>query len=198
MDLLNDTRLASLPKALLRNMTLTMRKHLLLLLALHFSDVLLLWLLFTVGLFIKWMWKMLSSMETSKRKCTCNHPLAILTRVVKFVAFVVLFMASNRLLSLGLKSLAQLLLSRVSLRVFITLLSSFEDPLLVSLLFFFMLMTWWFLEMILQVSTFFSISLVSILRWKIWALSAIFLGLRLPHLLMDTIFPKLNMLMTSL
>ena len=27
------------------------------------------------------------------------------------------------------------------------------------------------------------------------ALSAIFLGLRLPHPLMDTIFPKLNMLM---
>ena len=32
-----------------------MRKHLLLLLALHLSDVSLLWLLFAVGLFIKWM-----------------------------------------------------------------------------------------------------------------------------------------------
>ena len=41
---------------------------------------------------------------------------------------------------LGLKSLAQLLLSRVSLRVLMTLLSLSEDPLLVSLLFFFMLM----------------------------------------------------------
>ena len=56
-------------------------------------------------------------------------------------------------------------------------------------------MTWLLQEMILQVSTLFSISLVSILRWKIWALSAIFLGLRLPHPLMDTIFPKLNMLL---
>ena len=36
-------------------MVLTMRKHLLLLLALHLSDVSLLWLLFAVGLFIKWM-----------------------------------------------------------------------------------------------------------------------------------------------
>ena len=36
--------------------------------------------------------------------------------------------------------LAQLLLSRVSLRVLMTLLSLFNDPLLVSLLFFFMLM----------------------------------------------------------
>ena len=41
---------------------------------------------------------------------------------------------------LGLKSLAQLLLSRVSLRVLMTLLSLSEDPLLVSLLFFFNLM----------------------------------------------------------
>ena len=41
---------------------------------------------------------------------------------------------------LGLKSLAQLLLSRVSLRVLMTLLSLSEDPLLVSLLFFFILM----------------------------------------------------------
>ena len=41
---------------------------------------------------------------------------------------------------LGLKSLAQLLLSRVSLRVLMTLLSLSEDPLLVSLLFFFTLM----------------------------------------------------------
>ena len=47
----------------------------------------------------------------------------------------------SRLLGLDLKSLAQLLLSRVSLRVLMTLLSSFKDPLLVSLLFFFMLMT---------------------------------------------------------
>jgi len=84
---------------------------------------------------------MLSSMEISKKKCTCNHPLAILTQVVKFVTFVVLFIASSRLLGVGLKSLAQLLLSRVSLRVLMTLLSSFENPLLVSLLFFFMWMT---------------------------------------------------------
>ena len=41
---------------------------------------------------------------------------------------------------LGLKSLTQLLLSRVSLRVLMTLLSLSEDPLLVSLLFFFILM----------------------------------------------------------
>ena len=41
---------------------------------------------------------------------------------------------------LGLKSLAQLLLSKVSLRVLMTLLSLSKDPLLVSLLFFFMLM----------------------------------------------------------
>ena len=115
-NLLNDIRLASLPKALLKNMTLTMRKLLLLLLALHLSDVSLLWLPFTVGLFIRWMWRILSSMETSKKKCTCNHPLAILTQVVKFVTFVVLFMASSRLLGVGLKSLAQLLLSRVSIR----------------------------------------------------------------------------------
>ena len=42
-------------------------------------------------------------------------------------------------LKFGLKSLA-LLLSRVSLRVLMTLLSLSKDPLLVSLLFFFMLM----------------------------------------------------------
>ena len=83
---------------------------------------------------------MLSSMETSKKKCTCNHPLAIYTQVVKFVAFAILFIASSRLLELDLKSLAQLLLSRVSLRVLMALLSSSEDPLPVSLLFFFMLM----------------------------------------------------------
>ena len=41
------------------------------------------------------------------KKYTCNHPLTIHTQVVKFVAFVVLFMASSRLLELGLKSLAQ-------------------------------------------------------------------------------------------
>ena len=84
---------------------------------------------------------MLSLMGTSKKKCTYNHPLAILTQAIKFVAFIVLFMASSRLLELGLKSLAQLLLSRVSLRVLMTLLSSSEDPLLASLLFLFMLMT---------------------------------------------------------
>ena len=39
----------------LRSMVLTMRNHLLLLLALHLSDVSLLWLLFAIGLFIKWM-----------------------------------------------------------------------------------------------------------------------------------------------
>ena len=83
---------------------------------------------------------MLSSMETSKKKCTCNHPLAIHTQEVKFVTFIVLFMASSRLLKLGLKSLAQLFLNRVSLRVLMTLLFLSEDPLLVSLLFFFMLM----------------------------------------------------------
>ena len=84
---------------------------------------------------------MLSSMETFKKKYTYNHPLAILTQAVKFVVFVVLFMASSRLHVLDLKSLAQLLISRVPLRVLMTLLSSFKDPLLVSLLFFFMLMT---------------------------------------------------------
>ena len=84
--------------------------------------------------------RMLSSMETSKKKCTCNHPLAIHTQAVKFAAFVVLFMALSRLLEFGLKILAQLFLSRVSLRVLMTLLCLSEDPLLVSLLFFFMLM----------------------------------------------------------
>ena len=79
-------------------------------------------------------------METSMKKCICNHPLAIHTQAVKFVAFAVLFMASSRLLELGLKSLAQLLLNRVSLRVLMTLLCLSEDPLLVSVLFFFMLM----------------------------------------------------------
>ena len=74
------------------------------------------------------------------KKCTCNHPLAIHIQAAKFVAFAMLFMALSRLLELGLKSLAQLLLSRVSLRVLMTLLSLSEDPLLVSLLFFFMLM----------------------------------------------------------
>ena len=55
-------------------------------------------------------------------------------------------------------------------------------------------MTWLLLlEMILQVPDLFSTSLVNILRWKIWAFSAIFLGLRLPHPLMDIIFLKLNM-----
>ena len=83
---------------------------------------------------------MLSSMETFTKKCTCNHPLVIHTQVVKFVAFAVLFMALSRLLELDLKSLAQLLLSLVSLRVLMTLLSLSEDPLVVSLLFFFMLM----------------------------------------------------------
>ena len=136
-------------KASLRSMVLTMKKHLLLLLVLHQVDVSLLWLLFVVGLFIKWMWSKLSSMETSKKKCTCNHLLAIHTQAIKFVAFAMLFMTSNMLLEFGLKSLAQLLLSRVSLWVLMTLLSLFEDPLLVSLLFFFMLMIWLLLEMIL-------------------------------------------------
>ena len=107
---------------------------------------------------------MLSLMETSKKKCTCNHPLAIHTQAVKFVAFAVLFMTLSRLLELGLKSSAQLLLNKVSLRVLMTLLSLSEDPLLVSLLFFFMLMILLLLEMILQVSALFSTSLISILR----------------------------------
>ena len=67
-------------------------------------------------------------------------PLTIHTQAVKFAVFAILFVALSRLLKLGLKSLAQLLLNRVSLRVLMTLLSLFEDPLLVSLLFFFMLM----------------------------------------------------------
>ena len=79
-------------------------------------------------------------METSTKKCTCNHPLAIHTQAVKIAAFVMLFMASSKLLKLGFKSLAQLSFSRVSLRVLMTLLSLSEDPLLVSLVFFFMLM----------------------------------------------------------
>ena len=58
---------------------------------------------------------MLSSMENSKKKCACNHPLARLTQAAKFVIFVVLFMALIRLLELGLKSLAKLLLNRISL-----------------------------------------------------------------------------------
>ena len=74
------------------------------------------------------------------KKCTYNHPLVIHTQAAKFVAFAVLFIALSRLLELGLKSLALLLLSRVSLRVLMTPLSLSEDPLLVSLLFFFMLM----------------------------------------------------------
>ena len=67
-------------------------------------------------------------------------PWVIHTQAAKFVAFAVLFMALNRLLELGLKSLAWLLLSRVSLRVLMTPLSLSKDPPLVSLLFFFMLM----------------------------------------------------------
>jgi len=126
-----------------------LRKHLLLLLAEHLLDVSLLWLLFAIGLFIKWMWRMLSSMKTFNKKCTCNHPLAILTQALKFVAFAMLFMALSKLLGLGLKSSAQLLLSKVSLWVLKTLLSSFKDPLLVSLSFFFMLMTWLLLEITL-------------------------------------------------
>ena len=98
------------------------------------------------------------------KKCTCNHPLVIHIRAAKFIAFAVLFMALSKLLELGLKSLARLLLSRVSLRVLMTLLSLSEDPLLVSLLFFFMLMIYLLLEMILQVSALFSTSLVNILR----------------------------------
>ena len=74
------------------------------------------------------------------KKCTCNHPLAIHTQAAKFVAFAVLCMALSRFLEFGLKSLAQLSLSKVSLQVLMTLLSLSEDPLLVSLLFFFMLM----------------------------------------------------------
>ena len=50
---------------------------------------------------------MLSSIKTFTKKCTCNHLLAIHTQAIKFAAFVVLFMASSRLLELGLKSLAQ-------------------------------------------------------------------------------------------
>ena len=76
-------------------------------------------------------------------------PPAIHTQAVKFAAFDVLFMASSKLFELGLKILAQLLLNRVLLRVLMTLLSLFEDPLLVSLLFFFMLMRWLLLEIIL-------------------------------------------------
>ena len=74
------------------------------------------------------------------KKCTCNYPLAIHTQAVKFTTFAEPFMALSRLLEFGLKSLAQLLLGRVSLRVLMTLLCLSEDPLLVSLLFFFMLM----------------------------------------------------------
>ena len=77
-----------------------------LVLVLHLSDISLLWLPFAVGLFIKWMWRMLSLIETSKKKCTCNHSLVILTQATKFVAFVALFMASGRLLKLGLKNFA--------------------------------------------------------------------------------------------
>ena len=51
-----------------------------------------------------------------------NGDLAIHTQAVKFVVFAVLFMALSGLLELGLKSLAQLLLNRVSLRVLMTLL----------------------------------------------------------------------------
>ena len=67
-----------------------------------------------------------------------NGDLAIYTQAIKFVVFTVLFMALSGLLELGLKRLAQLLLNRVSLRVFMILLSLSENPLLVSLLFFFM------------------------------------------------------------
>ena len=67
-------------------------------------------------------------------------PVAIHTQAVKFVAFIILFMVLSRLLELGLKNLAQLLPSRVLLLVLMTLLSLSEDPLLVSLLFFFILM----------------------------------------------------------
>ena len=92
---------------------------------------------------------MLSSIETSNKKCTCNHPLIIHTQAVKFVAFIVLFMASSRLLKFDLKSLAQLLLSRVSLRALLTLFSLSEDPILISLLFLFMFMILLLLEIIL-------------------------------------------------
>ena len=78
--------------------------------------------------------------EDLQEEVYMQPPLAIHTQAVKFVAFVVLFMASSRLLELGLKSLAQLLHNRVSLRVLMTLLCLSENPLLVSLLFFFMLM----------------------------------------------------------
>ena len=167
MDLLNDIRLTYSPRALHRSMALIMRKHLLLLLTLHLSDVSLLWLSFAIGFFIRWIWRMLSSIETLRKKCTCNHALAILIWGRQFVIFVVLFMASSNLLGYGLKSLAQLLLSKVSLRVLTTLLSSFEEPLLVSLLFFFMLMSWLLLEMTLQIFAFFDIFNPSLCLWMV-------------------------------
>ena len=155
-------------------------KHLLLLLAKYLSDVSLLWLLFAIGLFIRWMWRMLSSMKTFKKKCTCNHPLAILTQAVKFVAFTVLFMASSRLLGLDLKSLAQLWLSKVSLWVLKTLLFVQRFSAGITLILFYvddMIITRDNSRGICSLQHF----LDNILRWKIWTFWAIFLVLRLPH-----------------
>ena len=55
MKLLNDTRLAQLPKVLPGNIAYIMRKILFLLLALPLPDNLLSWQLFTIGLSIIWM-----------------------------------------------------------------------------------------------------------------------------------------------
>ena len=150
-------------------MALTIRKHLLRLLALHLSNVSLLWPPFAVHHWPLYQMDVKNAFlnKDFQEEVYMQPPPGYTYPGHQVVTFVVLFMASSKLLGLGLKSLAQLLLSKVSLRVLMTLLSSSKDPLLVSLVFFFMLITWLLLEMTLQVSALYNTSSVNILRWKI-------------------------------
>ena len=141
MDPLNVTRLAWLLGDLLRNMALIIRRFLLLLPVLPLFDPYLLLLQFVIGLYFRWMWKMHFSMVIFSRKSICNHLLATLILRIKFVVFIVLSMALNKLLELGLLSSVMWLLSRVSPLVLMIQLSSFAIHPLVSLSFFFMWMT---------------------------------------------------------
>ena len=128
------------------------------------------------------------------KKCTCNHSLVIHTQAAKFVAFVVLFMALSRLLELGLKFssvVAQqgftssphdiaLFVRRSSAGI--TLILLYVDD---------MIITGNDSAGIRSLQHFLS----QYFEMKDLGTLSYFLGLEVPHPLMDTIFPRLNMLL---
>jgi hypothetical protein len=81
------------------------------------------------------------SMMIFLRKSTCSHLLATLILIIKFVTFAVLSMVLSKLLGPSLLSSVLWLLNKVSPLVPMIQLFSFAIRLLVSLSFFFMLMT---------------------------------------------------------